>query len=118
MKILKIVTLILLGGVFLPSCANVTPVIDERRTSTFDGNQETAGVLEFNADGSLKITESGRKRYNSIVSGFGSKTYPPTEEDFGITSNKDGTYNLTLEGADRWHKLILLMQAERINNAK
>lgn len=110
-------TFLLLGAICLSSCASVTPNTNERGTVSYDGNDQTAGVLGFNEDGSLTITKSGRDRYNALVEKFGGDTTPKTSKDFGIKALEDGNYSLTLEGAERWHLMNLMLDRSRVNKA-
>lgn len=95
----------------------MTPVVHDRETIAFSGNDETAGILGFNDDGSLKIDASGRERYNSLIERFGGDTIPKTEKDFGCTPREDGNFDLTLEGAERWGELRQREKARRIDDA-
>lgn len=97
---------------------SVTPKVHDRETIAYEGNSETAGILAFNDDGSLKITEEARSRYNSYIARFGRDSVTPLTKDFGITKLPDGNYSLTLEGAECWAALKRIEKRQRIDNSK
>lgn len=113
-------TFILFVGISVSLClcsCKVTPTTNDRETIAYSGNDQTAGILGFNEDGSLRINESARVRYNSYIERFGRDTVPATSKDFGIKEREDGNYDLTLEGAERWKKMKIIEDRKRIDDS-
>lgn len=97
------------------SCANVTPTVRDPETVSYDGNQQTAGVIAFLPDGSLLISGSARMRYNGLVAKYGGQFTPRLRPDFGVATSPGGSFSMTLEAADKWHRMSLMEQEARIN---
>lgn len=118
MKSTRIKTLIASAAICLSlSACSVTPVTHDRQTIAYDGNDQTAGILGFNEVGGLTISPGGRERYDSLIERFGRDTQPETKKDFGITPREDGNYDLTAEGAERWKKMKIIEDRQRINDS-
>lgn len=99
------------------SCARVTPTVDERQTASFDGNIPDAGIIERLPDDSLHITSSARDRYNDLVDDFGDQLHPPVKRDFGVTKLDDGSFSITLQGAEAWYSLILVRDRDQVERS-
>lgn len=99
------------------SCAKITPTIDDRETISYNGNVADAGIIETLPDDSLRITAGARDRYNSLVDDFGDQVSPPVASDFGVTKLDDGTFSITLEGAETWYKLMLVSERYRVERS-
>jgi len=88
----------------LAGCATVAQSSVQSHQASFDGNQQNSGILEANMDG-FKVTSKFRDRYNSLVAIYGDARLadnspiftPALSKDSGITSNNDGTYEITKE---------------------
>lgn len=96
----------------------MTPKVHERETIAYEGNSETAGILDFNEDGSLIISEEALARYNSLIERYGYDKGRSIEKDFGVSKLENGTYSLTLEAAEIWFDFKQQSERERIDNAK
>lgn len=103
--------------ILVVGCANVTPVVDSRKTVSFSGNDQNAGIVAQWGDGSLEITPTKLDQYNSMIDLYGKKTVPVTEKNFGIKPLANGNYNMTAEAAERFYNLFLIRDRERIKDA-
>ena len=63
------------------------PVRDAR--ASFDGNTANSGFLQFNADGSGRITPHARERYNGLVKLYGAHFTPPLAANAGLVENRE-----------------------------
>jgi len=109
---------ILAAALTLSSCGSVTPIVRESETASFDGNSGTSGVVEFLPDGGLEITPSAYERYCALTAIYGERFHPRLKLGFGTQKKANGNYSLTLEAADKWHRMIGMQERDRINNAK
>ncbi len=116
----KMKTWMLLGGIalLLNTGCGTTPVPHERETTEYSGNDETAGILGFLGDGSLEISDSALASYNSYIGRQGRNLLPPIESNYGITPLESGSYSMSKEAFQKWKKMELLEERERINKAK
>lgn len=105
-KHLKTVILILFVSICLNGCS--TPYLNDARQPSFDGNEQTAGVIGFLPDGSVEISPGGRETYNSLIEAVGSKTQPVTYKDFGVHSIDNGNYSFTKQAIDRWDSMNVI----------
>jgi hypothetical protein len=67
-------------------CAStVTPDRVTAAAPSFDGNEQTSGVLSLNANGAV-VTDHFRYRYNALVATYGQDFTPPLKGDAGFTA--------------------------------
>lgn len=90
---------------------------NERKTIAYDGNEETAGIIGSLPGGSIEISSSARDRFNSLVERYGDKTIPVTDKDFGVEELGNGNYSITKESCERWYKMKLMDERERIDKS-
>ena len=65
-------------------CANtVAPERVNATAPSFDGNEQTSGVISINPNGAV-VTDHFRFRYNALVSTYGKDFTPPLKADAGI----------------------------------
>lgn len=114
--LIKFVSCLLIAA-SLSSCS-LTPTVTEPTSASYDGNDATSGVVAFLPDGSLEISERGREHYNALIGRYGSRMTVPIKQDFGVKPLDTGDYSLTLEGADYWHRMSMMLDRERIDNAR
>ncbi len=114
-RILKIKILILSAAICLSSCT--TPIPNEKETISYDGNVANSGVLGFMSDGSLEITPSAKEGYQSLCRKFGNDLNPPIGENYGLNTS-EGHVSITLQAVEKWKKMMLMEERERIDHAK
>lgn len=72
----------------------------------FDGNEQTAGFIGFNKDGSGTFTIHARERYNALIERYGSRLTPMVPKDYGVTAAATGgTFTFTAEAMVVFAKL-------------
>lgn len=86
---------------FLSGCtATVTPAIVPAQAASFDGGEQTSGILQL-VDGGALITAGARARYNALVRVYGEDFLPALEIDQGLTAPPEadpaGAYFITNE---------------------
>ena len=65
-------------------CSNtVTPDRVTSAAPSFDGNEQTSGVLSINPNGAV-VTDHFRYRYNGLIETYGHDFTPPLKADAGI----------------------------------
>lgn len=113
----------------ISSCANVTPVVESSKVPDFDGNELNGGIVfqytsvgsdgDEKKEGGYQITPRARERYNAYIEKYGERFLPPIKKDFGVTPSKFtlGNYDMTLEAALTWKKMIILMKRDRVNRS-
>lgn len=114
MKFVKSFPSILL--IVMCSCAHVTPVLNESKTVEFDGNKQTAGIVDFLDDGSMEITTHALVKYNALIEVYGKVLKIST--DFGVTKLDNGNFSMTREAAENWFKMKLMSERDETENAK
>ena len=73
-------------------CSNtVTPDRVTSAAPSFDGNEQTSGVLSINPNGAV-VTDHFRFRYNALVSTYGRDFTPPLKADAGLTAMTAGRW--------------------------
>jgi hypothetical protein len=93
-------------------------VVDAPTTIAYEGNDQTAGVIERLPDGSFKVSARWREYYNLLVENFGTKTRRGhTTKDLGLSEFADGNYRATREAMSRQYEMRLIRDDEQIDNA-
>lgn len=73
------------------ACSTVTPQLVTPDSASFDGNDQTSGIISVNANGYV-VTDHFRDRYNALVAIYGS--------DFSVSIKADdGLINIS---TNRW----------------
>lgn len=106
MKRLKI-TMWILSANYLVSCANITPIVNERETIPYSGNDQNGGIIQDFEDYSSEITPEARNRYNDLILSQEGIIDYLKKKDFGITGMANGNFNITAEGKEYWYELKL-----------
>lgn len=104
----KVVGALLVTAV-LSGCGTVAPTSIRDREASWDGDQQTSGLLGFNEDGSGRITARARVRYNALVVMYGARFTPPLIEDEGVTPQGedwriDAEHLVKFATMSRWRK--------------
>jgi hypothetical protein len=71
-----------------PACSTVVPKPVAPVAASFDGNDQTSGVLGSNANGFV-VTNHFRDRYNALVAIYGRDFAVPLTPDAGFVSIED-----------------------------
>jgi len=86
---------IALLSAWLTGCnSTVIPVPVEAREASFDGNDQTSGVLASTQAG-FTVTGHFRDRLNALVAIYGRDFSPPLKKDHGTTRTPDGNWLIT-----------------------
>lgn len=84
------------------ACSTVSQSVVKSNNASFDGNDQNSGIISATMDG-FKVTTHFRDRYNALIDVYGNAKQqdksplftPALTKDYGLTSNGDGTYNMT-----------------------
>jgi hypothetical protein len=99
LAILVLFVLLLGGFVFLVSgCAS--PVVPDpvyAREASFDGNDQTSGVLVSTPSGFV-VTENFRRRYNALIATYGGDFNPILKPDQNIAPIGDDRWLISKQG--------------------
>lgn len=98
----------------LCSGCGTTPTTTHASTASFDGNEQTSGVVRVLPTGALEITEGARSRFNCLAEKYGARLLPPIQKDFGVDRLPGAHYSITAEAAEAWFKMIELQKREEI----
>lgn len=99
--------ILILSVACLVSCAHTTPIINERETIAYDGNDQNGGLIQDFDDGSTEITPAARDRYNSLILSQEGLIKYTRAKDFGITPLPNGNFRITAEAQEYWYSLKL-----------
>ena len=101
------VLVLILAACFFSACANITPVVNERETVAYDGNDQTAGIIQDFEDHSSEITPNARDRYNDLIWEREGMLKFSEKKDFGIAPMDNGNFRITAQGKEYWYSLKL-----------
>lgn len=94
-------------------CANtVAPDRIAAGVPSFDGNEQTSGVLSINPNGAV-VTDHFRYRYNGLVKTYGRDFTPPLKADAGIIAITKGRWLIDRQHLSQflemnaWHRASL-----------
>lgn len=77
-------------AVFLTGCTTtVIPTHVKPAVASFDGGEQTSGILAFRPDGSVTITPHARDRFNAMAAIYGGCFAPALRPDEGISKDGD-----------------------------
>jgi len=99
---------------FCTGCGT-TPTTTHATTASYDGNEQTSGVVRVLPDGALEITEGARARYNALIDRYGARLLPAVQKDFGVDRLPGAHYSLNCEGAEAWFRMIEMQKREAID---
>ncbi len=106
------------SAILLSSCAHVTPVVYDRETIAYEGNDETSGVIRFLPDRSVEVSARWRDAFNLLVEEFGNETRNGhTTKDQGLSEFANGNWRATREAMEREYEMRLIRDDEQITNA-
>ena len=88
--------LILIGLLALDPGCTIRPKPTTSSSASFDGNIQNSGMIELLPDGTARISEQARARYNGLAEIYGTRFIP------AITANDGLTPGAVLEGKPTW----------------
>ena len=89
-----LVSLLFLGG--CASTATVVPAPVESRQASFDGGEQSSGILAA-VPGGFIVTPRFRARYNGLVATYGGAFLPPLVPDAGLRPGDGDTWFIDAE---------------------
>jgi hypothetical protein len=114
---------VLLSVIFwlsLAGCANtVTPDRIAAGAPSWDGNEQTSGVLSLNPNGFV-VTDHFRFRYNGLIATYGRDFTPPLKADAGIIAMTSGRWLIDRQHLSQflemnaWHRAGLKPQNQKL----
>jgi hypothetical protein len=79
-------------------CASVVhPERVEARQASFDGNEQTSGILSSTPSGFV-VTDHFRERHNAMIATYGGDFIPALKPDHGIAPMGGGRWLISKEG--------------------
>lgn len=102
---------------FLLAGCSVTPIVEEPKQATFDGNEQNAGILGSLESGEIEITPRRREVIISYASRFGKKVDATFKADSQIKSIQDGNYAITKEGLEFFFRCLQEEKNEKIDGS-
>lgn len=96
--------------VCLTGCTGtVVPKIAEPEYASWDGTAQNSGILSLGKDGTARVTQGVRDRFDFLVaSGKGTVTAPPLKLDDGLTKNADGSWTMTAQSLTGYIEMLRL----------
>ncbi len=91
------------------ACTTIIPKHVTATTASFDGGEQTSGVIGFNPDGTIAVTSHFRARYNALIALYGAAFAPPVTPDAGVQARGvlwaiDKQHFVYFETMNRWRK--------------
>ena len=77
--------------VAVTACGTVTPAIVAAKQPSYDGNEQTSGVLAQLPEG-IVVTNHLRLRYNALIATYGRDFTPELTRDDGMLERPDGSW--------------------------
>lgn len=91
-------------------CGTVVPKSVAAETASFDGNEQTSGILSSSPAGFV-VTGHFRDRYNALVKVYGHEFTVPLKRDEGVTRMDGGRWLIDREHMTKFLEMNALSRA-------